>query len=621
MKKRFSILWVSLLLLSLMACGNHKEAQIHYTPGTYEGTGQGHNGDIEVEVTLSENKIENIKIVKNTETESIAQTAMTKIPDSIIKEQSLAVDTVTGATLASEAIVNAVTDALKKSGVDVTKLQIEKKKDEKTQVKSLKADMVIIGSGAAGTAAALTATEEGATVIVLEKAPVPGGLSKLAGGIFAIDSTDQKKAGVAGTYTLQDIIAKWQNYNAYLSDANMFYSVFHNSGDTADWLEQNGFNFTFVGNEQAAHEDDYPTYHAYADQSKKLDYFQAALKIVEERGGQIFYETTATELVGDSTKVTGVKAKEANGTILNITSPHVIMATGGAGANKELIKKYNGFDLMNISTGTQTGDAIKMGKALGVGEGKSIAELHGVTVPGYVPNTPEREPLTYLAYFPTSVFINHSGYRFVEEDIVFDTALTANAAYEQGGSYYSVMSTDMIDTLESKGPTAYGNYPDVNYQVGMPLYPVKEAWTGLTASLNKGVEEGTVIKGNTLEDLAKAIGVDPAILQGTFDQYNDFVKKGEDSMFGKKSPYLEPMNEGPYYAVVTVPVSLGQIGGLAVDSGLHALNNQGKVIQGLFLAGNDVASIYNNTYPTVEGISLGFAFNSGRLAAQTALKK
>ncbi len=621
MKKALTVLGALLMALVLFSCGG-KGSNLSFTPGTYQGTGSGRNGDIVVEVTVSSDSIKKIEVVEESETPAIAGTAMKEIPGRIIEQQSLSVDSITGATLASDGIIAAVKDALSKSGVDMDALMVAAEKTESGEVKQLSADVVIIGTGAAGTAAALEATEEGASVIVLEKAPVPGGASKLAGGIFALNSAEMKNAGYTPDFSIQDVLRTWQEYNAYLSDGNLFYSVFENSGDTADWLEANGFDFTYVGFEQAAHSEGYPVYHAYADQAKKLEYFQNALKIVEERGGEIYYDTTATKLNKEGEKICGVEAKQGDGTILQIKSRAVILATGGAGANKELVREFNGFDLMNITTGTQTGDAITMTRAIGAGEGNAISELHGVTVPGYVPNVPEREPLTYLAYFPASVFINHNGFRFVEEDIVFDTALTSNAAYAQGESYYAVMSANVIKDLEQNGPVkTYGDIPDVNYQVGIPLYPVSEPWTGLTASLEKGTAEGTVVKGETLEELAGKIDVDPSVLKKTFDQYNGFAREGVDPMYGKEARYMIEQTEGPFYAVLTIPVSLGQIGGIAVDSSLHVLSEKGTIIPGLYVSGNDVAELYNNTYPTVEGITLGFAFGSGRMAARLALSE
>lgn len=598
---------------------NSSAAALSFTPGTYTGTAQGHNGDIVVEVTLSEDKIEQVEVVENSETPDIAAAALEQIPSAIVANQSLAIDAVSGATVISDAILEAAANALESAGVNVAALQVSNVV-KSTEVQTLTADIVVVGAGAAGTSAALQASESGAKVIVLEKAAVPGGASKLAGGIFAIDSTDQQKAGVSGTFTLLDILEDWQEYTSYLSDANLFYTVFKDSGQTADWLEENGFDFTFVGNEQAAHADAYGTYHAYADTGKRLEYFNNALQIVEDRGGQIFYETAATELIGDSNQVTGVVAEQADGTTLEISAKSVILATGGAGANAELIKEIHGFELMNITSGTQTGDAIAMTTAVGAAEGKSIAELHGVTIPGYNPGDPEREPLTYLAYYSGSIFLNKNGSRFVSEDISFDTALVANAAYQQGEMFYSIMSSDMINTLESKGPGAYGNVADVNYQVDVPLYPVDQPWTGLTASLEKGVADGVVVKGENLAELAEKIGAEPATVEQTFTQYNQFAKAGKDEMFGKDPLYLVEMQEGPYYAVTTIPASLGQLGGIAVDSNLRVLNTEGEIISNLYLTGNDVASIYNNSYPTVEGITLGFAFNSGRLAAQYAIE-
>ena len=204
--------------------------------------------------------------------------------------------------------------------------------------------------------------------------------------------------------------------------------------------------------------------------------------------------------------------------------------------------------------------------------------------------------------------------RFCPEDLNYDTALASNSTFAQGEYFYAIISKEMAENLEKEGASFYGIDTTVNYEPTIPLFTLDNtAWQGFIDALEDGCEKGIVFKGDTAEALAEAMGVDPANLKATIEQYNADCAAGEDQILGKDPQFLTPLGEGGYYAVKARPMSLGAIGGVLVNSNLQVIKADGTVINGLYAAGADVAEFYNNSYPLIEGVTLGAAFNGGRI--------
>lgn len=622
MKKCLTLVLSAAMLLSMSGCTNNtnnanKEGGSSIKDGTYTTTATGNNGEVKVETTFSEGKIISVEVSEHSETAGVADNALTRIPQSIVEKNAVNIDTVTGATNTSNAILDAVKLAIEEAGGKVEDFQSESN-SETGEVIQLTTDIVVIGAGAAGVSSALSAAQNGAEVILLEKASTPGGVSIIAGGMMGIDSQDQKDAGVAGTFTTEEVLADWQSYNCWMSDAMLFYNIMDESGKTIDWLEQNGMEFTFMGNAQASHEEGFQTYHIYEDQENKIGYYYTLIDRLEEAGGQVYYETPAYEIMSENNKITGVKAKQADGTILEIKADAVILCTGGFGANADVIQEEVGFPLETFTTGTQTGDGAAMSQAIGAGKGKTIQQYHGVTSYSGIQTGSGQDQIAKAIYMPTSVWVNQRGSRFAPEDLNYDTALASNAAATQGEYYYSIISEAMVDQLEEKGSIAYGVDTPVAYEPTVPLFAVNEGWTGFKAALDEGVNNQIVYKADTIEELAAAMNVDAATLKQTMEQYNQSCMDKNDEVLGKDAKYLVSMNEGPYYAVKARPVSLGGIGGVLVNSNLQVIKEDGTVIQGLYAAGNEIGEIYNNSYPLVEGVTLMTALAGGKLCGEEA---
>ncbi|WP_031550361.1 FAD-dependent oxidoreductase [Oribacterium sp. FC2011] len=594
------------------------EADGDLKDGSYDITVDGRNGKMTVTTVIKDGAIAEVTIGDNTETPEVATTALEQLPKAIVDAGTPFVDAVTGATITSDAIMEAVKGAITAAGGNPDSFSKDTGTNKSTAVKELEADVVVVGAGATGVSAALTAQQNGANVILLEKAATPGGVSIIAGGPMGIDSKDQQEAGVAGTFTTADVLKYWQDYNCWMDDGQLFYNISNRSGETIDWLEENGMEFTFMGTEQAAHADGFQTYHIYKDQENKAGYYTTLIDKFTEAGGQVYFETPATELKAENDAITGVIATAKDGTTYDISCKAVVLGTGGFGANAEMIEEEVGFPLETFTTGTQTGDGATMSRAIGAGKGKTIQQYHGVTSYSGIQTGQGKDEIAKAIYMPTSVWVNRRAARFCPEDLNYDTALCSNAAATQGEYFYSIISEDMVKALEEGGAKALDVDTAVAYEPTIPMFSIDEGWTEFRAALEDGVSKGIVFKGANVSELAANMGIDAETLEKTLADYNASCENGVDPVYGKASKYLKSLGDGTLYAVKARPVSLGGIGGVLVNSNLQVIKDDGTVIKGLYAAGNDVAEMFNNSYPLVEGVTMMNALSGGRICGEEA---
>lgn len=472
-------------------------------------------------------------------------------------------------------------------------------------------DVVIVGSGAAGEAAALTAKENGNSVLLLEKGRHTGGSANYSEGIFAVGSYLQKEKGINVSGT--DVLKEEVEYSKYKADSRIWRKYVDSSAENVQWLSDEGVVFERVQAMGAGE----ATWHIY----KGFGY--GAIHTLEpkflELGGELLTSTSAIDLKinEDNSKVVTIK-NEANGETEEITAKVVILAAGGYLNNSEMMAENTDYDLsrlITVSSGKGTGDGLRLGwKVGGRKYGTGMAMLFG----GYLKDPDEPSFKMMASQMNTAagqqplLWVNQDGERFVDESVIYNFSYAGNALYTQN-EVYSILDTSVIKKMATEG----------NY-MGLGVYVERgQVMDKLEDEISSAVEANKpfIFKANTIEELAEKMGIPADNLSATVKRYNSFADQGKDEDFGKDAEYLAPVQEGPYYGFKLNIGAFCTMGGLKVDVNNEVEDENGKTIPGLYATGNDAAGLTGDTYgPNMPGTCAGYAFYSGRNAAKDAQK-
>ena len=438
--------------------------------GTYDVTTKGFGGDVTVSVVVAEDgSISDITVDVPNETPDLGGVAGPKVAESIVEYQSLAVDIVTGATVTSTAVLTAVEEALTNAGADIeafkNKEVVKNGEDEEITV-----DVVVAGAGGSGTAAALSAAEAGLDVLIIEKTAAYGGNSKLASGFFAIGTDLQEAEGIE--LSVDEAVMSIMEFNQYLSNGTLTRKIIENAADTIAWMQNYGVEFYLPSTTtQYAHIDDlykWKTYHKFVNQADAFDSLYAAL---EELNANVRYNTTLQSIMTDEDgTVTGIVCEKADGGTLTVNATATVIATGGFGADTEkaaeILKSdyYASLGMPNAGEGITAieeigginWDATPLLHACQLAESTVTQSSSSDSLAGFSDSS-----LTQLLMSPL-LWVDASGSRFTNEDVVYDTAFWANAAYTVGGRYFFIVDeatlkaytegTDML--VSNAGPGA-----------------------------------------------------------------------------------------------------------------------------------------------------------------------
>ena len=636
MKKILSLMLCLMLALGML-CAAHAGT---YTPGTYTGTGTGNGGELTVEVVFSEDAIESVTVTSHSETPGICDPALERIPQDIVESQSLGVDVITGCSMTSGAIIDAVADAAAQAGADVEALKaadvVKAAAGEKIEAT---ADVVVVGGGGAGMAAAASAAENGAQVIVLEKTAAVGGNTLASGlamnaadpevaaqmdalngqsttleAVLSYDPADfgdfaptletlkgQIEAYLAGDTSKEFDSVEWHIIQTYLGgkrqDVNgnpvegrfeLISTLCSNSLDTYHWLGD------VVGIE-LAEDMTSPVGSLWMrghNFKTKPGVFSASCAYIEGKGGQIMTETRATELIVEDGAVKGVRAVKVDGTEVEIRAGAVILTTGGFGANSDMVKEYNTYwpqipeGIMTTCVSAATGDGI----ALALGAGAQLRDM------GLTQLMPTASAVTgqladgLLVPSQYYMFVNQEGDRFVNEYAERDTLAFA-ALSQTGGIFYHIADQEMIPTLQNKA-----TQEDVDAMA----------------------EKGILYKADTLEALAEMIGCPADHLIASVEAYNSYVDAGADPDFGK-NVFGTKIETAPFYAVIEKPSVHHTMGGVAINPNAEVLDGSDQPIPGLYAAGEVTGGVHAGN--RLGGNAIADCFVFGRIAGRNAAAK
>ena len=549
------------------------------TPGTYTAEAEGFHGTIKLEVTVDAEAITGIEVVEHSETAGIGEAALPVLVESVLEHQTTGVDSVAGATVTSEAFKAALTDALTQAGADMDKMSQPVEADELEAV-TMEADVVVVGAGAAGLSAGLKAVQDGKNVIILEKMGVIGGASAMAGSCtMATGSTWQKEDGYEDSpeQLVEDMMENGHNKNDRAT-----VELFANTiGEAFDWLvDENGAAVPYQRSGE-------PT-RSYSGVGRGAGVCQSLCDKFLAEGGTLLLNTPATALIINDGAVTGVMA-EGEGKAYTINAKAVVLASGGYGANDELVPdEYKAF--VYAGHAGAEGDAIAMVEPLD-------ADLINMDLINTQPNSmilPSGlgqycNPGVSRAYAAGGFMVNQDGERFFNEQA---NAWDLMQAMKANDAQYLIMDQAAFDGFNA-GMT------------GSKIYTMEDVETWLADDY----EGQPVMKtAATLEEMADKLGIPADALSASAQAFNEAAASGSADEFGR-TPAAAQSEEGPYYALEMHIRYYASLGGLHINDGMQVLNTQQEAIPGLYAAGEVVGGLEGDVY--MGGTLFGWAIASG----------
>ena len=471
-------------------------------------------------------------------------------------------------------------------------------------------DVVIAGAGGTGVSAAAAAMEAGAgKVIVFEKAGIIGGTTNFSGGVMQAAGTKyQKEFSEYQDDSPEKHAAEWIAEGEGMLDEALVTDLANGAPDCIDWLADS-CGIEWVGVYGHCHvpyvSDDLMAdrIHFYKDGGAAGSggiYVQAVWKYAEGLGAELETETEVKDLIVEDGKVVGVVIEQGGETFRVKANKGVILATAGIDHNVELAKALNPqqywdeteYPATCLCAATDTGDGIRMGLKLGAAfVGGGCIDFCGKTGAG----TDNRTPI-----FPEFI-VNKNGVRFVCEDATY--AYHYRAIFQQERATQA--PTWMI--FGSGGGS-------VDQKIANTTEGTTYAWAD-EETLNAAIESGELTTAETIEELAEAIGVDPAYLARTLAAWNEDREAGNPDAFGRITG-LEKI-EGPFYAYRNMPFNLGALGGLKITQKCEVVNVEGEVIPGLYAAGLTAGGWVGPYYPGSGTAIIGTCY-FGRVAGKAA---
>ncbi len=568
--------------------------------GDFTGTAKGFGGDVSVTLTLTDGAITGCTAEGKDETQGVGSEAIAKMPGEIAESGSIAVDGVSGATVTSTAIKEAAAAALTAAGLNPDDYKTAVEKTGSAEDSTVEADVVVVGAGGAGMTAAITAAGEGKSVVILESQSMVGGNSVRATGgmnagktVYQDENEFGESAGVEKTlktaaekYADNETITalaktvseQWAAYQANptgyfdsvelmeldtmiggkgINDPELVETLCANSADAIDWLDEHGITLHNVSSFGGA---SVKRIHRPVNaEGKTVSVGSYMIPLLQENcekaGVKMMLDTTATEILTDANgAAVGVKATGASGETVTVNAKAVVLASGGFGANLDMVVKYKpelkGFMTTN-APGIQ-GQGIEMAEAIGA----ATVDMDQIQIhPTVEANTAAL--ITEGLRGDGAILINEEGQRFIDEVGTRDVVSAAEIA--QTGSYsWLVVDQAMVDA----------------------------------SSVIQGyIKKGYTVTGATYEELGKAMGVDAAAFAETMEKWNGYVEAKNDPDFGRTS-FANPLNTAPYYAVKVTAGVHHTMGGLKINANTEVLNEKGEVIPGLFAAGEVTGGVH-----------------------------
>lgn len=599
--------WMALALALCMALLCGQALAQDYAAGTYSAQADGNNGPVTVEVTVTDTAIERVEVVAHAETAGICDAPIERIPARIVEGQTLAVDTVSGATNTSRAILAAAEAALAEAGADIAALKIPSAEAGEKTVQERTVQALVIGAGGSGLSAATTLMEQGVQVLLIDKMATAGGATALTGALINGGMSNQQAIRGA-TDDAVTMFMDAMSYGGFLNDARMTWLYVNNTGAAVDWLHDVvGVEFE----EKLSYFPEHTNDRALYPLGKKAGYLTGTMEQhYREIGGELLLETRAEHLIVEDGRVAGAVCTTPEGT-LNIRAEVTILATGGYGASVAL-RPEDQTGILFYGAAASTGDGIRMAQEVGAMthymqylksypqgitrpvEGGNISE-DGTTFKANAYISPLASQAATLN--DGAIYVNSQGERCMNENLDFVSIKKATMK-QDGMVVYLVMNQKGYDNWIASMSVSAGLTPEI-----------VEPWFDS--------DEAPVFRrGATLAEAAERAGLPAQALTQTVAHFNDMVAAGEDADFGREQMSVALEDDGCWYIVEQKLRMATSLGGLKTSTSFEVYDGQENVIEGLYACGETVGGVHGDE--SMPSACVGWAVTSGRLAGQAA---
>ena len=614
-----------------------------YKPGTYSAKASG-IGEVTVTMTFDANRIIDVVLDVSHETPGIGQAAADALKKNLMAAQAAEIDGVSGATITSKAVSKAAAKCIAqaKGEIPVEVISDKKAEDdgdwlgkepeiaEKDIVATHDTDILVVGCGTGGMFAVATAAECGAKVIGIDRFAVGTGVR---GDLGAIDSRYQKKWGTkidkfdfitmatqyAGGHIQQDLVRLWCDKSGEAIDwygdllAERGVELWHESGDKDDHTRYEHFAIghspRFAGTNDGT--------------GKKLSGNKVLFDYAVKKGARFDYNTRMIKLEKKNGRVTGVIAENADGKYVRYNAAKgVVVATGGYAQNWKMMEALQPWNIRIIGRNGAMPGAHGDGIRACLWAGAKMDETHSIMMFDRVALRPDQKTGPETARSGDSGFfwigsqpwlkVNADGKRFMNESGTYENILHADE-YQKGHCHYTIFDSNWVQYAEKFKmhgcsrlfPFENGADPNRTWK--------QEHDKNLPALIAKGY----VQKADTIEELAKKLGLPPAQLKATVARNNELYRKGEDVDYGKEKHRLSPVDKAPFYGAKNTGWMLCTMDGIQINTNMNAIDTEGNPIPGLFVIGNDSGGYFANEYPNLAtGMACGRTVTFGRIVAK-----
>lgn len=614
-----------------------------YKPGTYSAKASG-IGEVTVTMTFDAERITDVVLDVSHETPGIGQAAADALKKNLMAAQAAEIDGVSGATITSKAVSKAAAKCIaqakgeipvevisdKKAEDDGDWLSKEPEIAEKDIVATHDTDILVVGCGTGGMFAVATAAECGAKVIGIDRFAVGTGVR---GDLGAIDSRYQKKWGTkidkfdfitmatqyAGGHIQQDLVRLWCDKSGEAIDwygdllAERGVELWHESGDKDDHTRYEHFAIghspRFAGTNDGT--------------GKKLSGNKVLFDYAVKKGARFDYNTRMIKLEKKNGRVIGVIAENADGKYVRYNAAKgVVVATGGYAQNWKMMEALQPWNIRIIGRNGAMPGAHGDGIRACLWAGAKMDETHSIMMFDRVALRPDQKTGPETARSGDSGFfwigsqpwlkVNADGKRFMNESGTYENILHADE-YQKGHCHYTIFDSNWVQYAEKFKmhgcsrlfPFENGADPNRTWK--------QEHDKNLPALIAKGY----VQKADTIEELAKKLGLPPAQLKATVARNNELYRKGEDVDYGKEKHRLSPVDKAPFYGAKNTGWMLCTMDGIQINTNMNAIDTEGNPIPGLFVIGNDSGGYFANEYPNLAtGMACGRTVTFGRIVAK-----